>query len=67
MQNKGWVNVQVHTIGDEERAREIINTYEDKAFSYTDATTFAVIERLGIKSTFTFDEHFAQFGLSASS
>lgn len=52
-------------IGDEERAREIIYTHEDKAFSYTDATTFAVIERLGIKSTFTFDQHFAQIGLSA--
>ncbi len=55
------------TIDDEERAREIIYTYEDKVFSYTDATTFAVMERMGIKAAFTFDKHFAQFGLSAFS
>lgn len=50
------------TAEDEERAREIIYTYEDKTFSYTDATTFAVMERMGIKRAFAFDKHFAQFG-----
>lgn len=49
---------------DEQRAREIIWTYEDKAFSYTDATTFAAMERMGIETAFTFDKHFTQFGLS---
>lgn len=47
---------------DEERAREILYIYEDKAFSYTDATTFAVMERGEIKRALAFDKHFQQFG-----
>jgi len=43
---------------------DIICSYEDKAFSFTDATTFAVAERLGIRRAFAFDKHFAQFGLT---
>ncbi len=50
------------TEGDEHRAREIILTYEDKSFSYTDATTFALMERLNICTAFAFDFHFVQFG-----
>lgn len=49
---------------DEERAVDMICTYEDKAFSFTDATTFAVAERLGIRRAFAFGKHFAQFGLT---
>lgn len=48
---------------DEGRAREIIQKYIDKTFSYTDATSFAVMERLGIKDAFAFDPHFRQYGL----
>lgn len=47
---------------DELRARRIIERYDDKAFTLTDATSFAVMERLGIRSAFTFDRHFSQFG-----
>ena len=49
---------------DEKKAREIILTYTDKSFSYTDATTFAVMERLGITKALAFDQHFQQYGLS---
>lgn len=48
---------------DEERAVAIIEGYADKAFSYTDATSFAVMERLGVTTAFSFDRHFPQFGL----
>ena len=48
---------------DERRAREIIQRYEDKTFSYTDATSFAIMERLGLKDAFAFDIHFRQYGL----
>lgn len=47
---------------DEQRAREIIDRYVDKDFSLTDATSFAVMERLGITHAFTFDHHFTQYG-----
>lgn len=48
--------------GDEERARAIIVQYADKRFSYTDASSFAVMERLGIGTAFGFDRDFAQYG-----
>lgn len=50
---------------DERRAWEIITQYDDKDFSLTDATSFAVMERLGITYAFTFDHHFAQYGFVA--
>ena len=47
---------------DELRARLVIRQYADKTFSYTDATSFAMMERLGIKTAFAFDPHFRQYG-----
>ena len=49
---------------DESRAREIITKYRDKDFSLTDATSFAVMDRLGIRHAFTFDRHFLHYGVS---
>ncbi|HZU12658.1 MAG TPA: PIN domain-containing protein [Chloroflexota bacterium] len=49
---------------DEVRARHIIYQYDDKAFSMTDAISFAVMERLHITRAFTFDRHFAQYGFT---
>jgi predicted nucleic acid-binding protein len=43
---------------DVERAKAIIYQYTDKDFSLTDATSFAVMERLRIPFAFTFDRHF---------
>lgn len=50
------------TPDDEAAAREIIRKYTDKTFSYTDATSFAVMERLGLRTAFAFDPHFRQYG-----
>jgi uncharacterized protein len=47
---------------DERRARAIIEHYQDKAFSYCDAVSFAVMERLEIQEAIAFDEHFRQYG-----
>ena len=47
---------------DESRARAIIARYTDKTFTFTDATSFAVMERLGLKTAFAFDAHFRQYG-----
>lgn len=46
---------------DERRAREILAHYADKDFTLTDATSFAVMDRLRIPVAFTFDGDFAQY------
>lgn len=52
------------TPADERRARAIIAQYDDKDFTLTDATSFAVMERLGIGHAFTFDRNFTQYGVT---
>ena len=47
----------------EERAWEILERYEDKRWSYVDATSFALLERGGESCAFAFDAHFSQRGL----
>ena len=47
---------------DEQRARDIIRQYSDKSFSFTDATSFAVMDRLGLAYAFAFDHNFEQYG-----
>jgi predicted nucleic acid-binding protein len=50
------------TEDDEARARAIIAQYIDKTYSFTDATSFAVMERRGLRVVFAFDPHFRQYG-----
>ena len=52
------------TPADVQRAKAIISQYDDKDFSLTDATSFAVMERIRLPSAFTFDRHFALYGLT---
>lgn len=52
-----WVTEQ-----DYAHAKELIFRYKDKTFSLADATSFAVMERLHSRWTFSFDEHFTQYG-----
>ncbi|MFQ6126335.1 MAG: type II toxin-antitoxin system VapC family toxin [Candidatus Heimdallarchaeota archaeon] len=44
------------------RAWEIFKSYSDKEFSYTDCTSFALMESKAIRHTFAFDIHFEQMG-----
>jgi uncharacterized protein len=50
---------------DEASAKQILFRYDDKDFSFTDAISFVVMERLGIRTAFTFDRHFAQYGFTS--
>jgi predicted nucleic acid-binding protein len=59
----GAIGVLAVTLEDEREARAIIERYADKDFSYTDATSFALIRRLGIASALSFDRHLLQFGV----
>jgi predicted nucleic acid-binding protein len=54
-----WVSAD-----DVQQAGEIIDRYDDKDFSLTDATSFVVMKGLGITHAFTFDDHFSQYGLT---
>lgn len=46
----------------EERAWSIFEQFADKDFSFTDCTSFAIMEIEKINHVFTFDQHFAQYG-----
>lgn len=44
------------------KAWDIFEKYSDKDFSFTDCTSFAIMEMLGINVAFSFDRHFEQYG-----
>lgn len=52
------------TLADEGRALDIIFRYTDKDFSMVDALSFAVMERLGIKTVLGFDRDFLQYAFA---
>ncbi|MBW2263534.1 MAG: type II toxin-antitoxin system VapC family toxin [Deltaproteobacteria bacterium] len=43
------------------RAREIFREFADKQWSFTDCTSFAIMQRLSLGSAFAFDRNFDQF------
>ena len=46
----------------EQAAWELILSFEDKDFSYTDATSFAVAQSLGLDEALSLDRHFREYG-----
>jgi len=44
-------------------ALRIYEQFQDKEWSFTDCTSFAVIQRVQVKQAFSFDHHFHQFGI----
>jgi predicted nucleic acid-binding protein len=47
---------------EEQRAREILVQHRDKDHSLCDAISFAVMVSRGVRTAFTFDRHFRQYG-----
>ena len=43
-----------------DEALALFRRYDDKEFSFTDCTSFAVMQRLKINDAFSFDHHFKQ-------
>ena len=45
-----------------EEAWRLFKAYTDHEFSFTDCTSFCLMERLSISAVFTFDSHFKEYG-----
>lgn len=45
-------------------AWNIFSKFTDKEWSFTDCTSYAVMQRLGINQAFALDGHFKQFGFA---
>lgn len=61
-----WDNPVVHiehpSPQDQRAALSILRRHDDKAFSFCDAISFVVMQRLGIPRAVSFDDHFRQIG-----
>ena len=61
-----WENPAVHmedvSVVDQRDAIELLRTYQDKEYSFCDACSFIVIERMGLRRAASFDDHFRQMG-----
>jgi hypothetical protein len=52
------------TVGRFERARGLFFKYRDKAFSFTDCASFALMHELRLTRALTTDRHFRQMGFT---
>jgi predicted nucleic acid-binding protein len=48
------------TAEDKRRAWEIFRSHGDKGWSFTDCTSYVLMQRMGISNAFAFDRHFSQ-------
>jgi len=48
----------------EDEAWKLFKKYKDKSFSFTDCTSFVVMQQMNLEESFTSDHHFEQMGLS---
>ena len=58
LKDSGFVSLAAIKDADEEKAWEIFLKFKDNDFSYTDCTSFSLMQRLGIAEAFSFDGHF---------
>jgi len=45
-----------------EKAWQLFKNFSDHDFSFSDCTSFIIMERLHIQTAFTFDHHFKEYG-----
>ena len=62
IQATGLIEIKYLTKETLREAWHIFKSFSDKEFSFTDCTSFALMERFQIKTAFTFDDHFNQYG-----
>jgi predicted nucleic acid-binding protein len=59
--HRGVIQLEPVSYPDQQAALAILRQYEDKDFSFCDASSFAVMQRLKIRRAASFDHHFRQF------
>ncbi len=60
--DRGGTSLVRVTEDDFSNALKIYEQFQDKAWSFTDCTSYVIMQRLGITRAFSFDRHFHQFG-----
>ena|SRR5688572_29345926 len=58
----GWARIVSLSEEDFSAAWHVFKQFHDKEWSFTDCTSYVVMERRGIPRAFAFDDHFRQFG-----
>ena len=53
------------TVQEIEAAWHVAQAFSDQSFSFVDCTTFALMERLGVRDAFAFDSHFLVYRYGA--
>ena len=56
------VRYEEPTFEDQQTAVEILLQHNDKTFSFCDAVSFVLMNRLGVREVVSFDSHFHQYG-----
>lgn len=59
---RGLCEIVRVTQADEARAISILREHQDKTYSFCDALSFMVMERLGVTEAMAFDRHFREYG-----
>ena len=62
VQNSPAILVERISAEDETNAVALIRAHTDKSYSFCDALSFVVMERLGIAEAVAFDRHFGEYG-----
>jgi hypothetical protein len=59
---RGLCEIVHVTPDDEARAISVLRDHQDKTYSFCDALSFMVMERLGVTEAMAFDRHFREYG-----
>ena len=62
LDNLTGMNVEHHLPDDHRQVLEVLRRNMGRAYSYGDAFSFLVMQRVGIHLAYTFDRHFQEYG-----
>src|SRR5262249_22181930 len=62
LMNEAIARLEWVSPADVREAWTVYRNFSDKDWSFTDCVSRVIMERLGVRTAFAFDEHFRQFG-----